>query len=222
MECNCDTGAEPNLCSPPESRVWERSAVPGQGNPRPLVLALQTIKPRCRAPGWCKQHLPERGAEQGRMRAKRRGAEGEETSLLQRQICHRVSSCSPLQNGKVLFKGEETMAYLLLEQKPLINLAYVQKRAITCPPTLHSSSSAEQPPFHPVLPPRLRLQHTPAKAALLLRAGQGCGQQPPGPAPPKIWPADPVPFVPGRGRQPAPSPSSPPSSARVLRDLGGI
>lgn len=154
----------------------------------------------------------------------RSGAEGEETSLLQRQVCHRVSSCSPLKNGRVLLEGEETMAYLLLEQKPLIHLAYVQERAITCPPMLRGSSSAEQPPFHPVLPPRLRLrpQHTPAKAALLPRTGQGCGQHPSRPAAPRIQAADPVPLALGKGRQPAPSPSSPPSSARVLRDLSGI
>lgn len=183
MEDNGDAGSVPALRSPPEPRLRDRGAVPGRGQPRPLALPLPTPKPRRRAPGWGEQHLPERGAEQGRTR-ERRGVEGEETLPLQWQLCRRISSCSPLQNGRALLESEETMAYLLLEQKPLINLAYVQERAITCPPTLRGSSSAQQPPFHPILLLGSRSAH-PERQLCSPELGR-MRAAPPSPSPPGI------------------------------------
>lgn len=84
------------------------------------------------------------------------------------------------------------MVYVLLEQKPLINLAYVQERAITCPPTLHSSSSVEQPPCHLIL---------------VLSPGPARPSSTPSPIPPRIRAADPVSFTPDGRRQPTQAPA---------------
>lgn len=69
-------------------------------------------------------------------------AEQRKEFCCRRQLCHLLLELQPLAEGRALLGGEETTACLLLEQRQARNLACVQERAGTRPPTPHRSCSA--------------------------------------------------------------------------------